>query len=120
MNKLQANQLVTSLYKAVDNKDLGYLDTVLAEHLNFRIGNFETITDKPTALDANKQFFNSIGSMKHSIDKVWSINQEVICSGVVNYVRLDGSELCAFFSTQLTLVGGKITDYFVYADISEL
>lgn len=120
MNKLQASQLITSLYKAVDNKDLNYLEFILAEHVNFRIGNFNTITDKHTALDANKQFFNSIGSMKHSIDKVWSAGKDVICSGIVDYVRLDGSEHCAFFSTQLTLVGGKITDYFVYADISEL
>ncbi|MEH6451587.1 MAG: nuclear transport factor 2 family protein [Psychromonas sp.] len=120
MNNLQANQLITSLYSAVDNKDLSYLDTALAENVNFRIGNFNTITDKQSALDANKQFFDSISSMKHSIDKVWSAGKDVICSGAVDYVRLDGSKHCAFFSTQLTLVGGKITDYFVYADISEL
>jgi ketosteroid isomerase-like protein len=120
MNKLQANELITSLYKAVDNKDLSYLDTILAEHVNFRIGNFNTITDKQGALDANEQFFNSIGSMKHNIDKVWSADKDIICSGAVDYVRHDSTEYSAYFSTQLTLVNGKITDYFVYADISQL
>ena len=120
MNKQQAKQLITSLYNAVDNKDLSYLESSLAEHVNFRIGNFKTITDKQSALDANEQFFNSIGSMKHSIDKVWSADKDIICSGVVDYVRLDGSKHCAFFSNQLTLVGEEISDYFVYADISGL
>jgi ketosteroid isomerase-like protein len=120
MNKLQAEQLITSLYKAVDNKDLNYLESVLAEHVNFRIGNFNTITDKDTALDANKQFFNSIGSMKHSIDKVWSVDKDILCSGMVDYIRHDGTEHGAYFSTQLTIVDGKISEYFVYADISGL
>ena len=54
MNKQQAKQLITSLYNAVDNKDLSYLESILAEHVNFRIGNFNTITDKQSALAANK------------------------------------------------------------------
>jgi ketosteroid isomerase-like protein len=120
MNKLQANQLITSLYNAVDNKDLNYLDTILAENVNFRIGNFNTITDKQSALDANEQFFNSIRSMKHSIDKVWSADKDIICSGAVDYIRHDNTQYRAYFSTQLTLIDGKITDYFVYADISQL
>ncbi|WP_017221523.1 nuclear transport factor 2 family protein [Moritella dasanensis] len=120
MNKLQVNQLITSLYKAVDKKDLNYLESILAEHVNFRIGNFDTITDKRTALDANKKFFGSIDSMKHSIDKIWSVDKDILCSGMVDYIRHDGTGHSAYFSTQLTLIDGKITEYFVYADISGL
>ena len=120
MNNQQANQLIKDLYNAVDSKDINYLNTVLSDNVNFRIGNYNTITDKVAALSANKQFFDSIGSMSHTIDKVWGVGNDVICKGMVDYVRLDGSEHSAYFSTVLTMDDGKIADYFVYADVSGL
>jgi ketosteroid isomerase-like protein len=120
MNSQEANQLINTLYKAVDNKDLNYLDKILSDDVNFRIGNYETISDKATALAANEQFFGSINAMNHTIDKVWQVENDVLCNGVVDYIRLDGSEHSAYFSTVLTIDNGKITDYFVYADISQL
>ena len=58
--------------------------------------------------------------MRHTIDKVWNLGDDVICNGLVNYVRLDGSEYQANFSTILTMQDGKIVEYFVYADIAQL
>ncbi|NQY89808.1 MAG: nuclear transport factor 2 family protein [Colwellia sp.] len=120
MTNEQAIKLIEALYRAVDSKDLNYLNTALTDDVNFRIGNNNTITDKATALDANKQFFECIGSMRHTIDKVWAVGNDIICNGMVNYIRLDGSEHSAYFSTVLTMKGEKIADYFVYADLSGL
>lgn len=120
MNIQQANQLIKTLYNAVDNKDLNYLDKTLSDDVNFRIGNYDTISDKATALAANEQFFGSINSMSHTIDNVWHVKNDILCNGVVDYIRLDGSELSAYFSTVLTIDNGKIVDFFVYADISSL
>lgn len=118
--KLNANEYVKALYQAVDNKDVDYLDTVLSEQVNFRIGNNATITDKATALAANAQFFSSIESMSHTIDNVWEQGQDIICNGTVDYVRLDGTPHTAYFSTVLTVTDQLIKDYFVYADLSQL
>jgi ketosteroid isomerase-like protein len=120
MNNQQANQLINTLYNAVDSKNLNYLDEILADNVNFRIGNFETITDKVSALAANEQFFASINSMSHTLDNVWSVENNILCNGTVDYIRLDGSEHSAYFLTVLRIENEKIADFFVYADISAL
>lgn len=120
MNNLQAKQLINSLYNAVDNKDLSFLNDIMTDDVNFRIGNFDTIVDKSTALSANKAFFDSIGSMSHTIEKIWHLGNDILCNGKVDYVRLDGSEYSAYFCTVLTIKADKIAEYYVYADISQL
>lgn len=117
---MNANQLIENLYKSVDAKDLGYLQMILAEDVRFRIGNNDAIQGLEDALAANRGFFASIHSMTHRIDQVWSQQDDVICHGQVNYVRLDGSEYSAPFATILKMQGEKIKDYLVYADVSAL
>jgi len=116
----QAKQVIEKLYNAVDNKNLDFLDEILADDVNFRIGNYDTVTGKPNVLAANKQFFTSITSMNHTLDKVWHFENDVLCNGIVDYIRLDGSECSAYFSTVLTFVKDKVIEYFVYVDISAL
>jgi len=117
---MNANQLIENLYKRVDAKDLNYLQNILAEDVRFRIGSNDVIQGIDAALAANRGFFASIESMQHSIDRVWSQQDNVICHGQVNYVRLDGSKYSAPFATILKMQGEKIQDYLVYADISAL
>ncbi len=117
---MNANQLIENLYKSVDVKDLNYLQNTLAADVRFRIGSHDAIQGIDAALAANHGFFASIESMQHSIDRVWSQQDNVICHGQVNYVRLDGSKYSAPFATILTMQGDKIQDYLVYADISAL
>ena len=120
MNNSQAEQFISDLYTAVDNKDLHYLEAILADNVKFRIGNYPLINDKAAALDANRQFFNSIHSMSHSIDKISHDSNALWCNGSVDYIRLDGSAHSANFATQLTIEQQKIVDYLVYADLSAL
>ena len=120
MTTTDANQLIADLYRAVDNKDLAYLAQIMAEDVNFRIGNHPQITDKAEALAANSAFFESIRSMRHRIDKVWAQGGEIWCHGDVDYVRLDGTGHSAHFATLLVLRDGLIGDYLVFADLSGL
>ena len=120
MNNRQAELFIGKLYTAVDSKDLNYLEEILADKVKFRIGNYPLIDNKIAVLDANRQFFSSIHSMSHSINKISHNSNDLWCSGSVDYVRLDGSEHSANFATQLTINQGKIADYLVYADLSGL
>jgi len=120
MNNIQAKQFIDALYTAVDNKDLNFMEAVLADNVKFRIGNYPLIDNKAAVLDANRQFFSSIHSMSHRIDKTSHTSNTLWCNGSVDYVRLDGSEHSANFATQLTIEQQKIVDYLVYADLSEL
>lgn len=128
MNNLQAQQLVKNLYQAVDQKDVGYLQKHLSQTIRFCIGNSPVATNKTEILEANHQFFNSIRSMSHTIEDVIlqvenkqsvSINK-LACYGRVDYVRLDGTEHSAVFSTILEVENDLITNYFVFADLSGL
>lgn len=120
MNTEKADAAVQALYKAVDRKDANYLAEVLGDEVRFQLGNFPTVAGKAEVLDANRGFFNSIESMRHTLDKTWQVGEETICCGEVNYVRLDKTTYQARFATVLRWHEGLIEDYQVYADISEL
>ena len=128
MNHLQAQQLIKNLFQAVDNKNVDYLKENLSKKIRFRIGSNPAATDKTEILVANSQFFKSIYSMSHKIEDVISqvTNKEggavvkIACHGRVDYVRLDGTEHSAVFSTVLEIEDNLITDYLIFADLSGL
>jgi len=112
---------IKDLYKnAVDGKDADHLATFLTDDVHFRLGNHQPVRGKSAVLDANRTFFSSITSMSHVIENIWSQRDDLICNGSVDYVRLDGSAHSATFVTVLKLKEGKIADYLVYADLSQL
>jgi ketosteroid isomerase-like protein len=117
---MNAKKLIEKLYKAVDDKSIEDLSVFLSDNVRFRLANHDPAIGKMTVLGANQSFFSSITSMSHQIDNTWSQGDDVICNGVVNYVRLDGSIFSATFATILTLQKNRIVDYQVYADISQL
>lgn len=128
MNQQHVQQLVTELYQAVDAKNVDYLDDKIADNTRFRIGNYPAETNKSTILEANRDFFGSIDSMRHTIEDVFSQTifndgkpvDKITCFGHVDYVRLNGTVHSVFFSTFLEIENNKITDYLVFADISAL
>ena len=117
MNK---TTFIENLYKAVDNKNVDDLSVFLSDKVRFCIANHEPINGKEAALKANQAFFSNITSMTHHIDNIWEQDDDVICNGSVDYIRLDGSAFSAPFATILKLQTDKIVDYLVYADISQL
>ena len=128
MNQQQVQTLVTELYQAVDAKNVDYLDDKIAENTRFRIGNYPAETNKSKILDANRNFFSSINSMRHTVEDIFSQTifkegksvDKITCFGHVDYVRLNGTEHSVFFSTFLEIENNKINDYLVFADISAL
>ncbi|WP_017006202.1 nuclear transport factor 2 family protein [Enterovibrio norvegicus] len=126
MDNQHVDTLVRNLYQAVDNKDVDYLEGALSEQSRFRLGNYPEVTDKAQILEGNRQFFSSIESMKHTIDDIMfqrsdqTDSTRISCFGTVDYVRLDGSEHSAVFSTFLDVKNGLIADYLVFADLSSL
>ncbi len=117
---MNANNLIKDLYESIDAKKTNYLDQILAEQVQFRIGNYDIVSGKQAVLAANQEFFTSIDKMSHTIDNVWAVKDDIICNGQVSYVRLDGSEFSVTFATTLKLQENRIIDYLVYVDISGL
>ncbi len=111
---------IRDLYRQVDAKNIDYLAGILNSEINFCIGDNPVLQDKAAVLLANQGFFSSINSMEHQLDHIWQDGEHVGCYGQVNYVRLDGSKLSAKFSTTLKIENEKISDYYVFADLSKL
>lgn len=75
---------------------------------------------KSAVIEANKQFFESITRMQHTLVDSYLKNGDIFCHGSVDYVRLDGTTHHAYFSTLLKFKQNKIQQYLVFADISQL
>ena len=70
--------------------------------------------------DAVNGFFASINACSHEIDNAWAPPSHAICQGNVCYTRLDGSTLTLAFVNIFIMRQGKICDYRIYVDASEL
>ena len=113
-------QLLASLYSAVDDQNAEGVGTFVTSDVRFQLGNFNEIRGREAVIEANAAFFQTITAMRHTITGIWSEGPAVICAGTVHYTRKDASELEVPFATILTLSDGKISDYRVYVDISAL
>ncbi|WED25599.1 hypothetical protein L3V77_11040 [Vibrio sp. DW001] len=71
-------------------------------------------------MEMNRQFFSSIAGMSHTFVDIWNQNDVIICNGQVSYIRKDGSKHSANFATFLTMKEALISDYKIYADVSQL
>jgi len=118
--RFNAENFIRQLYYQVDAKNIDFLAESLSSKVNFRIADNPMLTDKESVLSANENFFASIFSMKHQLESIWVDGNKVGCHGQVDYVRLDGSEHSAKFSTALTIENNKIKEYLVFADLSQL
>lgn len=117
---MNGTELIKELYQNVDQKNHEFLRDILSEDVNFQLGNHPVIVGKNEVVTANQIFFETIDNMHHRIDNVWQDQDDLICKGRVDYRRLDGSKFSTSFATFLKMSGGKIKDYLVYADISDL
>lgn len=117
MNK---KELVVELYKFVDNLDVEGVGSLLSKDVRFKFSNYDELNGIDAVLDSNRNFFTGIQAMKHTIEKIWEVESDLICHGRVDYTRHDGSHYSAFFATVLKVERNKITDYLIFADVSEL
>ena len=118
--KSQHTPLITALYTAVDGLDAEGVVAQVTDDVRFQLGNHEALNGREQVKSANEAFFSSIKAMRHSITGIWSIGDTALCDGTVHYTRIDLSEIEVPFAAHLDLRGGKISDYRVFVDLSEL
>ena len=120
LEPMQATELITKLYQAIDTREAAALAPFLSPSVTFQLGNNPPVNGREAVLEINASFFTSIAGMAHTIDAIWSQGANIICNGSVRYTRFDGSHLSIPFATILTTERGLIHDYKVYADVSPL
>ena len=88
--------------------------------MRFKLGNHEALNGREQVKAANEAFFSTIKAMRHTITGIWSNGDTALCEGNVHYTRNDLTEIEVPFAAHLDLNDGKIADYRVFVDLSQL
>jgi hypothetical protein len=112
--------MITDLFKAIDTKDTGKFVSFISSDCKFRFGNFPVVAGKEAIREFVSGFFDSIDALSHKVEEHWEIDGGLVCHGQVSYTRKDGSVLTVPFANIFKMDFGKIADYLIFADTSEL
>lgn len=112
--------MIDQLFVTIDTKDTNAFAGFLADDCIFRFANQAPVTGKQQVADYVAGFFDSIKSLSHELIDVWELDSEIICHGWVSYTRHSGSIVKVPFANVFKLDNGKICEYLIFADTSEL
>jgi ketosteroid isomerase-like protein len=116
----EAHAFVTSVYKAIDTMDEKELAPFLTENCTFVFGNATPVVGRAASAEASKQFLAKIAGIKHELDDVWRVNDDIISRIKVTYTRKDGKRMSFPCVTIWRLQGKQIADYRIYIDNTPL
>ena len=113
-------KFLDGLFKAIDSSDAGRFADFLAEDALFRFGSAPPVRGRKAIREAVAGFFSSIAGCRHTVHKVWSGPENLVCEGEVSYRRLDGSEISLPFADTFEIRDNLISTYRIYIDIAPL
>jgi ketosteroid isomerase-like protein len=116
----EAHAFVTSVYKAIDTMDEKELAPFLTEDCTFVFGNAKPVVGRAAGAEASKQFMAKIAGIKHDLDDVWRVNDDIISRIKVTYTRKDGKKMSFPAVTIWHVEGKQIADYRIYVDNTPL
>lgn len=108
------------LFQAIDNQNVQEFAEFLCDDVAFTHGNNPAVVGREEVAAFVSGFFSSIDSLSHSLQQVIERDDSVVCNGIVNYKRANGSTLMVPFCNWLTLKEGLVKDYRIFVDSSEL
>ena len=107
----------TTVFRAVDDQDLGTLTALFAHDSRFVFGNQEPLIGIDAILAGNAAFFSMVQRTSHRLLHVRTVGGVTVAETAVTYTRLDGKDVtlpaCTVWETD---EAGLITDYRVYVD----
>lgn len=120
VTKLSDQNWIIELFSSIDEKNVEKFSSFLSEGCSFRFGNMPAADGVDGISQFVGGFFDSIKSLKHDIIETWEVPGGAICHGMVTYTRHDDSTLSVPFSNIFKIDNGKIFDYLIFADTSQL
>ena len=115
-----ARDFAESVFSAIDAQNSAEFVALLDPDAVFIFGNAPPVHGSAAIRKAADRFFDAITALRHELDKVWHINDFIICRLSVTYTARDGRLLQLPAATIWQVTGDKITDYRVYIDNSPL
>jgi ketosteroid isomerase-like protein len=112
--------MVKELFAAIDAKDAQKFASFLDPDCAFRFGNGPPVRGSDEIQRYVAGFFGALKSLSHEVLDDWTTRDAVLCHGLVTYVRQDSSSLQVPFANVLKMKSGKVKEYLIFADTSEL
>lgn len=109
-----------ALFKSIDSKDTRTFLTFLTEDGLFRYGSNPAAHGSASIGTAVDQFFATIESSQHHLQRTWQDSDSAVCQGEVHYVLLDGRKVELPFCSVFSLRDGRIARYEIYIDPTPL
>ncbi|OGV40776.1 MAG: hypothetical protein A2X46_04275 [Lentisphaerae bacterium GWF2_57_35] len=117
---MKRKEFIRQLLRCVDARDAGTFLAFLSNDVTFRFGNSEAVRGKAEVHTVVDLFFQSIRSLRHDILEQWEQGDASICHGLVTYTRVDSSTLTVPFANIFNFKDELISEYYIFADVSEL
>jgi ketosteroid isomerase-like protein len=109
--------IVRTLIRAVDDRDLGTIAELTTPDVHFRFGNSDSTDTQADLLTAAETFREAIADQRHTVLDVWEADADtVVATFDVYYHRLDGVELNLPCCNVFRLHDGRVYDYLIYMD----
>jgi ketosteroid isomerase-like protein len=114
------DETIARLFATIREMDADGFVEFLTRDAVFRFANRMPVAGKAAIQGMVAAFFESIGGIRHEIDRTWHLSDTTICEGRVTYTRHDGSHLTVPFADVFKLEDQLIKAYWVYVDASGL
>ncbi len=108
------------LFASIDGMDAEGFVSFLTEDGTFRFGSAPPVAGRESVQAAVGGFFSSIAGLRHTLQRVVTQDDVIVCEGQVTYTRIDGSDITLPFCDVFEVSGGLISAYLIYMDIGPL
>ncbi|MGC5010880.1 nuclear transport factor 2 family protein [Streptosporangium sp. DT93] len=109
------------VFQVVDSFDPDEFVRLLAEDATLVFGNAAPMAGREAVAAGLREFYATIGGLRHRIVRSWQVGADVIAETEVTYRRLDGGESAVVaVSIWRTRDDGLITDYRIFVDLAPL
>lgn len=111
--------MIRDLCAAADAADGALFASYFAEAATFRFGNFDELTGRAAIAASTEATVDAIWPMRHRVDQVAEVGDQLFCRFTIVVEPPDGSELQLPCVTVVQVRDdGLITDYRVHMDIA--
>ena len=107
-------------YGGLDAKDITVVDRLCTPDTTLRMANHDIDEGRDAVRAGAAHFFTMIGGMRHRFVKVVEQGDSAYLEAIVDYTRLDGSQVSIPVSTAIDRRDGLIAAQRVYLDLAPL
>ena len=119
-DEIDITDWVTSLFEAMDSREVERFVAQLAPGAELRVGNAEPLMGRVAIRDALAEFFEHVTDQSHGITNTWRDGDVIVVEAEATYTRADAATVSLPSCTVLEMSEGLVHRMQVYADLSPL